>query len=121
MRNVSRRPGFSLIEVAIYAVVLLIFGSLVSGLGNTPQALRQDAVRNELMAIDQALSTWYMSHAGQYPDRLADLQALGLLPGTINVDNFAYVRQPGGTRYFLQSLDPAEVSPRSREWGFVVN
>lgn len=118
MRWVSRRSGFSLIEIAVYALILVLSGTLVSNFSGTKASIRQNAVRDDLLAVDQALSTWYMSHSATYPDDLGVLRDLGLLPATIDTANLGYGSRDSGKKYFLRSLDPAEISPRSQEWGY---
>lgn len=135
MLQCSRRSGFSLLEVAIYAIILVIMGTLVSGIGNTQQSVNANITRDQILIIDTALSTYYMSNSSTYPPNtvtggvsksgLQLMQDTGLLPSSqqiLDVAKFAYTpgTAGGAPAYQLSEIATGYLSPRSREFNTLV-
>lgn len=92
MKWLKRRKGLSLVHLIVYVLMIILFMSfnLVVNSNSMVQSVSNDTLKSNCYAVDRALSIWYGSHSGQYPPNLAYLTDIGILPPTIEINNFGY-------------------------------
>jgi general secretion pathway protein G len=73
VRAAARRAGFTLIEVLLVLIILVIIGSLAANVftGTTDKASKQAAQAN-VKLVESAIK-YYQLHMNKYPTKLADL------------------------------------------------
>jgi general secretion pathway protein G len=80
MNRRGRRSGFTLIEVLLVLVILVILGSLVGlQVSNAQKKGRRDAAKAQTTMFEQPLKMYELD-MGQYPSTSAGLEALRSAP-----------------------------------------
>jgi hypothetical protein len=97
-----KRRGSLLLDLCIFSVILIIllFPLLPSG-GTTVRTATDNLIKDQALAVDNALHVWYSSHGGKFPSTLTVLQDMNFISTEINLSVFSYSLQSSQTEYRL--------------------
>lgn len=111
----KKRKGQSLLEMTVVIVLFAIFmyGSYAPDPKSYVDDLQNQDKIERMVMIDQLLYQWAETHAGEFPETLAQLKNLGVEEEIINT--YQYVTNADRTKYQVtfELANGKKISPKS--------
>lgn len=94
-----KRRGSLLLGLAVVSILMIILSAVAPNTGTIITSVNDNNLKDQCYLLDNALSSWFTSHGGQYPDSLLILQNMGFVSKQMSLDNFTYSLSADQTLY----------------------
>jgi type II secretory pathway pseudopilin PulG len=84
-------------------MIIIIFCGYVlpSEPQNIKNSFNDSSKKDQILILDTALSSWFKTHGGKYPNNLNDLKAVELIPNSMDLSGYLYNVNSAKTKYRL--------------------